>query len=183
MSKDSLERYPVPLPSTTQPPDPKSRGSKLRFKRRLLYFYWRLVRFQGRPEALARGLACGVFVALFPILGLQTIVGVLLAVLLRGNKILAAIGAWLSNPLTYPVYAFNFYVGQKLLNQDGLSYVSLHSWKEVIKLGSEILWPLFVGCLVVGLLCAVFSYFLSLWLIRKGRASYQLRRKSKRLQP
>ena len=128
---------------------------------------------QGKPEAIARGLACGVFAGLFPIFGLQTIVGVLLAVLLRGNKIIAAAGTWVSNPLTYvPIYAFNFHVGKWLLNQDLLTDVSLQSWEQVKALGSEIILTLFVGCFAVGLVGGIGSYFLGLWLIRRVRTSY-----------
>lgn len=150
------------------------RDTKLSFRRRLQYYYWRLRRLQGRPEALARGLACGVFAGLFPLFGLQTILGVLLAIPLRGNKIMAAAGTWVSNPLTYvPIYAFNFKVGQWLLRDSTLTKVSLQSWQEVMALGSEIISTVFVGCLAMGLVGAVCSYFLGLALIRRFRASHR----------
>lgn len=149
---------------------------KLSWRRPLRYYYWRLVRLQGHPEAIARGLACGVFAGLFPIFGLQMIIGVFLAVLLRGNKFLAAAGTWISNPLTYvPIYAFNYHVGKWLLNQHDLTNVSLQSQQEVLELGSEIIVTLFVGCFAVGLVCAIISYFLGLGLIRRIRASQQQR--------
>jgi uncharacterized protein (DUF2062 family) len=126
----------------------------------LQYWYWRLLRLQGRPEKLARGLACGVFAGVFPFFGLQTVIGVVLAILFRGNKILAAAGTWISNPLTsVPIYAFNFHIGQLLLNDNSLTDISLQSWQEVKELGSEIILPLTVGCLAVGVVCAICSYF------------------------
>ncbi|WP_228060538.1 MULTISPECIES: DUF2062 domain-containing protein [unclassified Coleofasciculus] len=142
------------------------------------YFYWRLLRLHGKPEVIARGLACGVFAGLFPLFGIQTIIGVLLAIPLRGNKIMAVAGTWVSNPLTYvPIYAFNFHVGRLLLNNNTLTDVSLQSWQQVKVLGSEIIGTLFVGCFTVGLVCAVCSYFLGLSLIRRFRASYHSRRR------
>jgi len=48
-------------------------------------------------------------------------------------------------------------------------------------LGLEILWPLFVGCVAVGSVFAIFSYFLGLWLIHRVRASNQQRYRRKRL--
>lgn len=161
---------------------PKSKGFKGSFRRRLKYFYWRLVRLQGTPEALARGLACGVFAGLFPFFGSQTLLALLLAVPFRGNKILAAVGPWISNPLTsVPIYLFNFQLGKWLLNDSTKTDVSFHSWEEVKELGLEIIWPLFVGSVAAGLVCAVFSYFLGLWLIRHVRASNQQRHRRKRL--
>ena len=154
------------------------RRSKRSFRRRLQYFYWRLVRLQGTPEALARGLACGVFAGLFPFAGSQTVLALLLAFLFRGNKILAAVGPWISNPITsVPIYVFNFQVGKWLLNDHSLNELKLQSWEDVKELGIEILWPLLVGCVVVGLICAIASYILGLWLIRRVRASQQRRRR------
>lgn len=148
----------------------KPMAYKRTFRRRLKYFYWRLVRLRGSPEGIARGLACGVFAGLFPLFGFQIMVGVLLAVLLRGNKFLAVAGTWISNPLTYvPIYAFNFHVGQWLLSQEDLTDVSLNSWESVKELGAEIIFTLLVGCFAVGSVCAVSSYFLGLWLIRRSR--------------
>lgn len=158
----------------------KLRSFQHSFKRQLQYWYWRLVRLRGRPEALARGLACGVFAGLFPFFGSQTILAVLLAVIFRGNKILAAVGPWISNPFTsVPIYAFNFKVGKWLLNNHSPTEIGLSSWEDIKELGLEIIWPLFVGCVVVGLICAIISYFLGLWLIRRVRTSHQLRRQKK----
>lgn len=189
MSINSPEKiHPKRFPTGTKPQSPRNRQGKhsqRSWRRRLQYWYWRLVRLQGQPEALSRGLACGVFAGLFPIFGLQTIVGVFLAIFLRGNKILAAAGTWISNPLTYvPIYAFNFHVGKWLLNQhDKFTDVSLQSWEQVKALGTEILITLFFGCSVVGFACSILSYVLGVSLIRRIRTSYQLRSRRKRLYP
>jgi hypothetical protein len=157
------------------------RGSKKSFKRRLQYFYWRLVRLQGSPEALARGLACGVFAGLFPLAGPQTLLALLLAFIFRANKILAAVGPWISNPFTsVPIYLFNFQVGKWLLNDRSSTTLNLQSWENVKESGIEIIWPLFVGCVTVGSICAILSYFLGLWLIRRVRSSQQKLHRRKR---
>ena len=60
----------------------------------------------------AKGIAVGVFSGCFPFFGFQTIIGIFLAQLIKGNLVLAAIGTWISNPLTYvPLYLFNLKVG------------------------------------------------------------------------
>ena len=162
----------------------KPRGSKPIWRRRLQYFYWRLARLRGQPESLARGLACGVFAGLFPFFGSQTLLAVLLAFLFRGNKILALVGPWISNPFTsLPIYAFNFYIGKWLLNDHTSTNISWRSWedlKDIKELGIEIIWPLFVGCVVVGLVCAIISYFLGLRLIHRVRTSHHARQRRKR---
>lgn len=182
MSRRSLQSCPPYLPAVarkTPPRNPnKIKAPRQSIRRGLNYLYWRTVRLQGRPEPIARGLACGVFAGLFPFFGLQTILGVLLAVIFRGNKIVAAAGTWVSNPFTYiPIYAFNFHIGQMLLNQQELTNVSLQSWEEVKELGTEILFPLFVGCFAVGSVVSIFSYFMGLRLIHRLRNSYKLRQR------
>ena len=45
---------------------------------------------EGTPRQRARGLAAGIFCGCFPIFGLQTLVGIALASVVRGNHLLAA---------------------------------------------------------------------------------------------
>lgn len=162
--------------------DRKFKHPNSKWRRRIKYFYWRLVRLQGHPEELARGLACGVFAGLFPFFGSQTLLALLLAFIVRGNKILAVVGPWISNPFTsIPIYAFNFHIGKWLLNDSTLTELELRSWEDIKELGLEIIWPLFVGCIAVGTICAILSYFLGLWLIRRVRASNQRRHHRKRM--
>ncbi|WP_313949374.1 DUF2062 domain-containing protein [Leptolyngbya sp. FACHB-261] len=160
------------------------RRSKRDWRRQFRYFYWRFVRLRSTPEEIARGLAVGVFAGWYPIFGLQIAVGILLATLVRGNRWVAAAGTWVSNPLTYvPIYAFNYHVGQWLLGSKNqiFSDDSLLSWQKLTQLGTEFLTTLFVGCFVVGAICAFFSYFLGLWLAHRVQRRRLQRRRAKRL--
>ena len=171
-----------------------SRSSKLTWSRRCRYYYLRLIRQEGSPAAIARGLASGVFAGLFPLFGLQTIIGLGIATLCRGNKLIAAAGTWVSNPLTYvPIYFFNFRVGLLTLRVLGLNqelpdleeFQSLiatpgnSAFQDLLDLGSLVAGALFLGCFVVGSLSAVVAYFGGLWLFKflkqrrsmKGRQS------------
>ena len=68
------------------------------------------------PGAIARGAAAGAFAGSFPFIGLQTIIGVAIASVLRGSKVIAAASTLISNPLTYvPLFALNFHIGRLLL--------------------------------------------------------------------
>ena len=83
--------------------------------RRWLVWLWQQ---EGTPGQRARGVAAGVFSGCFPFFGLQTLIGIALASVVRGNHVLAAIGTWISNPITYlPLYWFNYQVGSSLLDQ------------------------------------------------------------------
>ena len=154
--------------------------------RRWRYFYFRLQNLRGSKSAIARGFAVGVFAGCFPLLGFQIIIGVLLAVLLRGNKFAAAAGTWISNPLTYvPIFAFNYQVGQWLLNWHELSgdEIDFQSASAIIESGWMLIATLFVGCFVVGTIAAICSYFFGLWLIARLRSSRQYLRRSPERKP
>lgn len=141
------------------------------WKRKLRYFYLRMIRLRSTTPAIARGLAMGVFAGLFPFFGLQTILGIFLAILVRGNKITAAVGTWISNPLTYiPIYLFNFEVGQFLLGTHYLSTdIDWTSKTEILEAGKTFIATLLVGCTVVGAIVATVAYFVGLWLIPQLR--------------
>ncbi len=141
------------------------------WRRKLRYLYLRLIRLRSTTPAIARGLAMGVFAGFFPLFGLQTIFGLLLAILIRGNKITAAVGTWISNPFTYvPIYIFNYNVGRVLLGTDEVSQkVEWTSTAELLQAGKTFAVTLFFGCSVVGAIAAFIAYFLGLWLIPRLR--------------
>lgn len=154
------------------------RPSRRTWRRSLRYYYYRLLRMEGSAEAIARGFAAGVFSGMFPLFGLQTAIGVAIAILVRGNKLMAAAGTWVSNPITdLPIFLLNFKVGQWLLgaNHLTLNFATLRNFEALAAIGSELLIIWFIGCLVVGCLSAIASYFFSLRLVRRWRMQ-QLRR-------
>ncbi|MGB3613236.1 MAG: DUF2062 domain-containing protein [Elainellaceae cyanobacterium] len=167
-------------------PHHKRRRRPPPWQRRLRYIYIRFIRLRSSPEAIALGLAAGVFAGLFPLFGLQTIMGVAIASAIRGNKLIAAAGTWVSNPITYvPIYYFNFRVGAWLLARTGLAamvpeagaigeIVSTSGWaafQEFMALGLGFTATLFLGCFVVGLPSGAIAYCVGLWLARRWRRS------------
>lgn len=154
------------------------------FQRRWRYYYFRLVRLRGTPEAIARGLAVGAFAGMFPIMGFQIIFGVLLAILVRGNKIVAAAATWISNPLTYlPLFAFNFQIGQWLLRTNHLSFAQLENIRDLHQLlhvSGGFLATLLSGCLLMGTLAATLSYVGGRRIIARLRKQYKKRSRQRR---
>jgi uncharacterized protein (DUF2062 family) len=154
----------------------KSKRKPLNLARFLRYWYIRLVRLQGHPKEIARGLALGAFAGWFPLFGLQMALAVFLAILFRGNKLAAAAATWISNPLTsLPIFAFNYKIGEWLLNfhniplkSSGFS-INLQYWSKFMELGWEFMTVMFLGSFVVGAIAAVVVYFLSLRLLRRWR--------------
>ena len=147
------------------------------WRRQWRYFFLRLLRLRGKPRAIARGLAIGVFSGCFPLFGLQIIMGVLLAAIFRSNKIAAVAGTWISNPFTYvPIFAFNFQVGKLILGNYDLAFVNLgnfdlQSLQTLLKAGYSFAFALFIGCFTVGSFLSITTYFFSLRLLLKLRAS------------
>jgi len=117
--------------------------------------FW-LLQQEGTPGQRARGLAAGVFSGCFPFFGLQTLFGVLLATLLRGNRLLAATATWISNPFTYlSLYWLNYQVGSGLLGQGGHTpSFSQLSWRELFYQGWAFSSRLILGSTLVGAIAA-----------------------------
>jgi hypothetical protein len=130
----------------------------------------------GHPKEIARGIASGVFAGWFPWMGLQIIIAVFFALLIRGNKIAAAAATWVSNPLTYvPIFGFNYKVGEWLLGSWNSTITeqsfeqSWQSFDAMMQLGWSFVITLFFGSFIVGFVMATISYFLSLRLIYRWR--------------
>ena len=148
-----------------QPSRRALRGKRTKLQRLIKYIYIRFVRLRSAPQAIARGLAAGVFAGSYPLFGLQTILGVAIAAAIRGNKIVAAAGTWISNPLTYvPIYAFNYQVGRWLLGQPPETSLTERSPQEWMSLGLDITIALLVGSTLVGIILALASYYGGLYL-------------------
>lgn len=155
-----------------------------KWRRQLRYFYLRFLRLQGTPEQLARGMAAGAFAGSFPLFGFQTLIGVAVATVLRGNRIMAAAATWVSNPLTYvPIFAFNYQVGLWLLGggpaKNFQDLDTLRGWSEM---GTEVSVRLMLGSAIVGLIAGVIGYFGGLPLIRRMR-SRQMARQQRQIAP
>ena len=121
---------------------------------------------EGSPYQRALGFGVGIFSGCFPFFGLQTLMGVFLAKILKGNTILAAVGTWISNPLTYfPLYYFNYRVGSLILNKDknivDFSHITINQWWSQ---GWYLSSRLIMGSMYIGLLSGIFGglgvYFL-----------------------
>lgn len=143
-------------------------------RRLVRYIYIRFIRLRSHPRAIAKGLAAGVFAGSYPLFGLQTFLGVAIAAAVGGNKIVAAAGTWISNPLTYvPIYAFNYQIGRWLLGQSTNTSLTNQSPQEWMSLGLDITVALMVGSTLVGMILAIVSYYTGLRVAYKIKSNRQ----------
>lgn len=123
----------------------------------------RMRQLEGSPHCIALGMAVGIFVSITPIIPLQTVVAIGLAFVVRGSKSAAALGTWLSNPLTIPlVYYSNYQLGCLLLGyQNTLDSIAFDSFSQLMELGLEVTRAMVVGGVVIGAVLGVMAYFIT----------------------
>jgi len=145
----------------------------IRNLRKYLVLFWEQ---EGLPGERARGFAVGVFSGCFPLFGLQIGLGLLLAAVFKGNRVMAAIGTLISNPITYiPLYWFNYRIGSIII---GNSQVDLfHIQTTVLELWSRgwlFTSRLLLGSAVTGVLAGSCAGFI-VYIIFRHRSSTRFR--------
>ena len=127
-----------------------------------------LVRFfkaHNDPHEIALGAAIGSFIAILPLYGLHTALCVIAIILIpRANKLAMLLGTNVSLPPTIATITWTSYdIGRLILinkHYPPISWEYIKNFK--ISRVSEFYYPLFIGSAVLGLLCAVFFYFITL---------------------
>lgn len=112
---------------------------------------------------MARGVAVGLFVALTPTVGFQTVLMLAFCMLLRGNFIAAFAVSWISNPLTLaPLYLGYYLLGEWIFEP------LLHPFSLIagggIPDGILEAASFGLGSLIIALPVAAAGYVLSYWL-------------------
>lgn len=135
------------------------------------YYRLKLLRLRGRPEAVAKGLALGVFVGLLPIVPFHTVTALVLALALRGNKAAALMGTLVSNPLNMvPQYMLTYYLGRQALPLPIPPFNPAQlDLRVILNSGWELGAVLMTGGLILALPSALTVYALCLWMLHKYR--------------
>ena len=128
--------------------------------------YERFIRIRGDPKDISFGLALGIFLSISPLFGIQLIAAVFIAALLKWNKIAAATGTLISNPLTTPfIYPFAYYVGSSVMGTTTKGHLviprDLETAGRMLEEAPQLLLALTFGTVLIGLPLAVLGYFLS----------------------
>ena len=151
----------------------------------------RILGLRDTPHRIAWGVFLGFVVAFSPTVGLQMLIYVAVATLLRANKVAGIPIVWITNPATVaPIYYACWWLGAFVLgtnddpergertlerlrgNEAGFTMSRLletEFWSEVFaalwSLGAE-LW---LGGLIVGLVFGAIAYPLTIWGVRLTR--------------
>ncbi|MBL4886215.1 MAG: DUF2062 domain-containing protein [Planctomycetaceae bacterium] len=144
----------------------------------------KIIGLDDTPRAIALGAAIGTFIAFTPTVGAQMLivlaVGWLCKPVFRFNKLASLVAVYISNPVTtLPIYWFNYWVGSFIvpgnltrerlatfLDYQGFSQWGQSLWAMLVEIG----WPLLLGSLIVGLLCALPTYPLVKFLVESLQA-------------
>jgi uncharacterized protein (DUF2062 family) len=134
--------------------------------------YSRFLKIRGQPREIALGFALGLFVAMTPTMGFQIAIAVFLATLLKCNKISAALGVWITNPITAPfIYGACYLIGHQfyhvpksqLLPKD----LGVRSFYLMFQKAPDIFIALIIGGVIIGLPLAIVGYYFSFSAVAK----------------
>jgi len=126
----------------------------------------RIVRLRATPNDIAKGMALGLFIGMTPTFGIQMVIVLALAVLLKQNKIAALLGVWVTNPVTAPViYGLEYEIGRVLLHLPRPHMQLQFNYESLVTLGWQVVIPLCLGSLIFGLVIAAIGYAVTLRMI------------------
>ena len=145
------------------------------------------------PHSIAMGVSIALFIAILPLIGIQMILSVAIAALLRANKAVCVPVVWVSNPFTMvPLYGGCLAVGRALMGSkedanisailDSVthktaeaSWLELEFWSQLFSNLANMGLDLWVGCFVVGLPVALIAYPAVRWLVISHREKQRRR--------
>jgi uncharacterized protein (DUF2062 family) len=127
------------------------------------------------PNRVAAGWALGMFVGCSIPFGLQLIISVPLAIMMRVSKIGATVGTLITNPVTiFFIYPAQTYVMNLMLFDGSLSFDRLMglewTWETVRKLGTEAMASFFIGGFVLAIILTPITYFIVKGIVVRHRA-------------
>jgi hypothetical protein len=133
----------------------------------------RLAKEHADPSRLGAAVAFGVWLGCTPFYGLQTLLGLGVAPVLRLNRLGVLLGLQISIPPIAPFLLFaNAQLGSLLLRRHWLP-LSIDALRALPtpQLFADLFGDLLVGGAIVGVLLAVPAWFLTTYLVRKSRAA------------
>ena len=153
------------------------------WRRALDYFIHRVKRLPDTPHKIAIGIATGVFCSFTPFFGLHFFLAAFVAYIFKGNVVAALFGTFFGNPITWPFIAsFSVKLGQIILGYPVTNFETFlehfveasdatiqgvkslfgygeSDWALLYSFFRELFLPYFIGGFVLGLIAALFTYF------------------------
>lgn len=137
-------------------------------------FYRKFLKLRGDPREIALGFALGLFIGMSPSMGFQMVIAAAVAAFLKWDIISAAMGVWITNPLTAPfIYSLTYFVGSKIYGTSNVfnipDEITVPVVKEILAKSPGIFYSLTIGGIVLGIPLAVAGYFISYRLVSRYR--------------
>ncbi|MDR0647297.1 MAG: DUF2062 domain-containing protein [Puniceicoccales bacterium] len=136
-------------------------------------------------EAVKPAFYAGWILTLLPVMGAQTLIASILAIIFRANIMILVALQMISNPLTVGIlWPFEYKVGEKFLkfldstNQLGLNVTA----REILGHGSighkgacflKITLAIVIGGIILGYICGIISCYLYRYFTRRAEITYQ----------
>ena len=163
-------------------------------KKKWRKFYLKIVREKASPEYIARGWSIGMFFGCLIPIGGQLVCSIPAAFLLKGSKIGAVLGTFITNQVTvFFIYPVQCYAGAKLIGLD-LSYgdiedklkdiVHASSFSEFVDAAKSLAGDLTIAFFVGGAIMAVVLTPITYVVVRRMVIGYRIqveKRRRKRL--
>jgi hypothetical protein len=132
-------------------------------KKKLREFYARFISLNGDPRKISMGMAIGVFVGVTPTIPFHTIIIVMLIFIFRQNLTAALLGAWITNPITIPLfYATEYKLGSYLLGMQPCGMLLTEcSMNAILRVGWNIFCPLQLGGIILAPIFAIPAYLIT----------------------
>lgn len=164
------------------------------FKKKWRKFYLKIVREKASPEYIARGWSIGMFFGCLIPIGGQLICSIPTAFLLKGSKIGAVLGTFITNQITvFFIYPVQCYARAKLIGLD-LSYgdikeklkeiIDASDFSEFVDATKSLAGDLTVAFFVGGAIMAVVLTPITYYAVKKMVIGYRIqveKRRRKRL--
>jgi len=110
-------------------------------------------------RSAAGAVAVGIFCAWLPI-PFQMVVAAFLAILFRVNLPLSVALVWISNPITMPpLFYMGYRLGASILQQPLMEFDFELSYEWIANALGTIAPAMFLGCLIIGCICSLVSYW------------------------
>jgi len=140
----------------------------------------RLLAIRDTPEAIAGGVAIGIFLGFTPLFGLKTASAIFFAWVTRSNVLASVLACTLHDillPLMPAVFLWEYDVGFWVLNHRfpesmvkfALTPENWHSWATFVTIGK----PLLLGSAVCGAPISVATFFITRRLVRRHQLKKQ----------
>lgn len=166
--------------SPSKPPEEEAEGKPSRSPRALLRT---ILMLDDTPHSIALGTAIGMFFGMTPTVGIQMILVLSFAFVVRPffkfNKMAGVLTVYVTNPLTVvPIYWACYKIGTYFVAGHVtyekfagiLEYKGYEEWSRTVRsLVFDVGAPLLVGSLLVATVSALLTYPAMIWLIRQVR--------------